>query len=1144
MALYRKYRPGSFAELVGQEQVTKPLSTALDSGRINHAYLFSGPRGCGKTSSARILARSLNCVNGPTSTPCGVCPSCVALAPNGPGSLDVTELDAASHNGVDDMRELRDRAAFAPAESRYRIFIIDEAHMITSSGANALLKVVEEPPAHLIFIFATTEPEKVIPTIRSRVHHYPFRLLTPGAMRQVIDNAIRGEGIPVEEAAYPLVIRAGNGSPRDTLSVLDQLLAGAGPGGLTYDLARLLLGITDDSYLDAAVAALSSNDAATLFQVVDDLIENGVEALRFANDLLDRLRDLLVLQTVPQALDMGLVDVPSDRGGVLMEQAATFAPGALAHIATTLSDGRRDLKGATSPRLLLEILCTKLLLSTSQPAPAQPGSFVPTTPGQGIGAATASQTQPGAQAAQAPAKYERKSVRLAREKAERERAAQLAAQQQAAAQQPAAQQTTEQATPPATPQQETLKQQDVAPTGQQTPAEAPHAARPAPQAQPEQQAQATPVTQSAQSAQPDQPQPTAQPDQPRRANSQVEHPVEPQHQPDTEAQPAAPQSVPSPTTEVVFGEAPAEPTPGEPESSYSAPEKPGAESNSSPTPSEDPFEAIRSAWPRLRAAVQRADLAAGILLAEARPLGMRDGTLILGHNTGALAASLNTPEHNKTVTETLNAETGRRFGVQCVIGTDPVAAGFSVPAQPTVWNPSHVPTAARESSGESPQEPERPADTMPRNLQPAAPEHASAPVTQAAGVPASAMPSSVPLSHDPYVSAPARRSAVEQAAEQAVNARPIEPAQPPVQAQPEEYHPRTYVEDGWGEPAPIGQALPKPKPQRVDPPKPQNSDAIWGEPAPIGQQLLNKDAEHQPAQQEQVVPPQADHSATQMPPAQAHQVQDYAPEPGPAQAEESAQYAPTEPEPADTWPSRMPEPAAQAVEPTAASPEESSPQPAAQQQAAPAPKRRWQEAAERGAASLAKKATEPTFADGAPLPPEPDWDEPPAPDPYGYPPDEGIPEPVPTTMREPDVEPVPPADAVPSQPVGGAEVPAAPTTPVVPQRQAPRPAPTHPSDAPAVEAERAPQAQASGQQAAENQPVSRMERFRQIQAEAAEAAKHAPAQSMEPSGDVDRQSEEEEMMAAAAAEPGSHDHRDAMSVAIDLLTQELGARRL
>lgn len=362
MALYRKYRPASFAEVVGQEHVTEPLSVALDSGRINHAYLFSGPRGCGKTSSARILARSLNCAEGPTSTPCGKCDSCIALAPGGPGSLDVTELDAASHRGVDDMRELRDRAFYAPADSRYRVFIIDEAHMITTEGFNTLLKIVEEPPEHLIFIFATTEPEKLLATIRSRTHNYPFRLLTPPDMRGLLERIVAEEGVTVEDSVYPLVVRAGGGSPRDSLSILDQLLAGAGPEGVTYKRAVALLGVTDSSLLDRSADALAAQDQAGLFSVVDDVINAGYDPRRFAMDLLDRFRDLLVVQAVPDAFERGLVDVPEQEQEVLKRQAEALGPATLTRCAAVVNDGLSQMRGATSPRLLLEILCARMAL--------------------------------------------------------------------------------------------------------------------------------------------------------------------------------------------------------------------------------------------------------------------------------------------------------------------------------------------------------------------------------------------------------------------------------------------------------------------------------------------------------------------------------------------------------------------------------------------------------------------------------------------------------------------------------------------------------------------------------------------------------------------------------------------------------------
>ncbi len=348
--------------MVGQEHVTDPLSTALDTGRISHAYLFSGPRGCGKTSSARILARSLNCAQGPTSTPCGVCPSCVALGPGGPGNIDVIELDAASHGGVDDTRELRDRAFYAPAESRYRVFIVDEAHMVTTAGFNALLKIVEEPPAHLIFIFATTEPDKVLPTIRSRTHHYPFRLLPPVTMRGLLGRICEQESVQVEEAVYPLVIRAGGGSPRDSLSVLDQLLAGAGSEGVTYSRAVSLLGVTDVALIDDAVAALADDDGAALFGTVDQVMEAGHDPRRFAVDLLERFRDLILLRAVPDAIERGLVSGPGDVLDRMRDQADRIGPATLTRYAELLHAGLGEMRGATAPRLLLEVVCARMLL--------------------------------------------------------------------------------------------------------------------------------------------------------------------------------------------------------------------------------------------------------------------------------------------------------------------------------------------------------------------------------------------------------------------------------------------------------------------------------------------------------------------------------------------------------------------------------------------------------------------------------------------------------------------------------------------------------------------------------------------------------------------------------------------------------------
>ncbi|MBO0785860.1 MAG: DNA polymerase III subunit gamma and tau, partial [Actinobacteria bacterium] len=362
LALYRKYRPATFAELKGQEQVTEPLRQALLNGRVHHAYLFSGPRGCGKTSSARILARSLNCEQGPTPDPCGKCDSCVALAPTGPGSIDVIEIDAASHGGVDDARDLRERAFYAPVSGRFKVYIIDEAHMVTREGFNALLKLVEEPPPHLKFVFATTEPEKVIATIRSRTHHYPFRLVPPAVLRELLEEILAAEGVAYEPAVLPLVVRAGAGSVRDSLSVLDQLLAGAGEAGLTYDRTVALLGYTDDTLLDETVDAFAAGDGAAVFGAIGRVVEGGHDPRRFAADLLDRLRDLIVLAAVPGAGETGLLDAPADRLERMSDQAGRLGQAELTRAAGIISEGLIQMRGTTSPRLLLELMCAEVLL--------------------------------------------------------------------------------------------------------------------------------------------------------------------------------------------------------------------------------------------------------------------------------------------------------------------------------------------------------------------------------------------------------------------------------------------------------------------------------------------------------------------------------------------------------------------------------------------------------------------------------------------------------------------------------------------------------------------------------------------------------------------------------------------------------------
>jgi DNA polymerase III subunit gamma/tau len=403
LALYRKYRSATFAEVIGQDHVTVPLAHAVAAGRIHHAYLFSGPRGCGKTSTARILARSLNCVQGPTATPCGVCDSCVELAPNGQGSIDVIEIDAASHGGVDDARDLRERAFYAPVRDRYKVYIVDEAHMVTTQGFNALLKLIEEPPDFLVFVFATTEPDKVLHTIRSRTHHYPFRLVPPSVLRAHLERICEAEGVTVEPAALPLIVRAGGGSVRDSLSVLDQLVAGAGAEGVTYARAVALLGVTDVALIDDMVDALAAGDAAAVYGTIDRLVEAGHDPRRFSADLLDRFRDLIILDAVPDAGERSLIDAPPDELGRMSDQAARLGGATLARYAEIVHNALIEMRGTTSPRLVLELLCARMQLpdaaadsaailqrierlerrhSISQPAETPPGDIGKAAQGQ------------------------------------------------------------------------------------------------------------------------------------------------------------------------------------------------------------------------------------------------------------------------------------------------------------------------------------------------------------------------------------------------------------------------------------------------------------------------------------------------------------------------------------------------------------------------------------------------------------------------------------------------------------------------------------------------------------------------------------------------------------------------------------------
>jgi DNA polymerase-3 subunit gamma/tau len=364
LALYRKYRPSIFADVIGQEHVTTPLSNALESGKIHHAYLFSGPRGCGKTSSARIMARSLNCEKGPTPNPCGICQSCKDLVANGPGSLDVIELDAATHGLVDDARDLRDKAFFAPVSSRYKIYIIDEAHQLGPGAANALLKVVEEPPAHVLFIFATTEPDKLISTIRSRTHHYPFRLVPPAILSSHLEKICASEGIKVAKGVISLVVRASGGSVRDSLSILGQLLAGAGSDGVTYEIAVALLGYTDSALIDEALDAIAAQDSASLFTTIDRVIESGQDPKRFASDLLERMRDLIIVGASDENNSAILISLATDQLDRIRTQAKLIGIATLIRSADLIAQGLTQMRGATPPRLILELICGQMMLPT------------------------------------------------------------------------------------------------------------------------------------------------------------------------------------------------------------------------------------------------------------------------------------------------------------------------------------------------------------------------------------------------------------------------------------------------------------------------------------------------------------------------------------------------------------------------------------------------------------------------------------------------------------------------------------------------------------------------------------------------------------------------------------------------------------
>ena len=736
MALYRKYRPATFAEVVGQEHVTTPLSAALNSrgadgepNRINHAYLFSGPRGCGKTSSARILARSLNCVEGPTSEPCGKCDSCVALAPGGAGSLDVMELDAASHNGVDDMRDLREQAAFNPANAKYRIFIIDEAHMISTQGFNALLKVVEEPPEHLIFIFATTEPEKMLPTIRSRTHHYPFRLLTPQTMKQLLQKIVGEEHVEVADAVYPLVVRTGGGSPRDSLSVLDQLIAGSGKDGVTYAEAAGILGVTDATLIDDAVTAIAGGDRAELFECVDRMVRTGHDPRTFAEDLLDRMRDLIMLQAVPDGIERGLVDVSDEsRTEIFRQEALAMPSAALTRYAEVLHEGLKSMAGATSPRLLLEVLCARLLLpgaENSVEALAQRLEAlergIPAASAQGSSAPSAPAPAPDAQATQSSPSFG--SAPGGAKGAGAERA--LAALQKlrggtAAEEKPQA--TRPQAQPEAQPEPrpETQPEPQPAAVAEPTPEPAPQPEA-APEPEPVVEQAPEPAAPAEGSAEPeaeetDEERTARKAREAREASRRMQEYARQQERREREREamekeaatrraeglPEEPEAEPEPTPEPV-AEPVSAPTPEpapEPVPEAASEEIPDVAAESAPEVVEELGQVdvgrLRESWADVMAALPETATPVRVLAGAAVPLELDGDTLTIGHRTGALANRLNTPEYSEELSTAVEKVHGITVKVTCVVGVQQSSGARQ--------RQSNAPGTGTDNAGNDPQE--------------------------------------------------------------------------------------------------------------------------------------------------------------------------------------------------------------------------------------------------------------------------------------------------------------------------------------------------------------------------------------------------------------------------------------------------------
>ena len=813
-ALYRRFRPDTFEDVIGQDHVTKPLQVALDKNRVNHAYLFSGPRGCGKTTSARILARCLNCEQGPTAHPCGECPSCRDLATGGSGSLDVIEIDAASHGGVDDARELRERASFAPARDRYKIFIIDEAHMVTSAGFNALLKIVEEPPEHIKFIFATTEPEKVIGTIRSRTHHYPFRLIPPEPMTEYVQHLADVEHVSIAPGVVPLVVRAGGGSARDTLSVLDQLMAGSGDDGVSYDLAVALLGFTHGELLDDVVDALAAHDSASVFAAVDRVIQSGQDPRRFVEDLLERFRDLILVRAIPENAGDVLHGVPEDQIQRMAAQASGLGPAELSRWGDITNAALTEMTGATSPRLHLELLCARLLLPSTDDTdrglaarmdrverhlsfsggPMEAGSASP-APAPNTKSAPDTKT-PDSNAAQPDVPAGERGVAAAR--------AALRNSAPAAPGAPAA---------PTVPAAPAAPQIPSAPRASEEPSPA------------EERVPAAPVPEFKPASEPTQ--------EPAR---------EPSKEPEAKPEPAPAQKpAPEPTQE-------ANPAP-----------KPAEEPASAPTPAQGPqaerpaagaagsVEMFRRAWPQILENVkQNRRFVWSILQQDVSIAGYDGKTLTLGFsNPGPMNAFRNRADAAETLKASISAVIGVTPDIDVAEGGDagPKADGrndlpaaeephYEAPEQPEYPEPEYEepeyeeqsdpePEASEPNFGEPEPQPEKPATPAP-----AAPAPRAARTPQQPDAPAAPAPGSAPAAPTPEAPPPAAPSPTSAQAPSAptpsaapAQAPTVPPARPAgaklsryQQLLAQSNNPSQGTSSGWGAPAQSAPAPAQPEP--------------------------------------------------------------------------------------------------------------------------------------------------------------------------------------------------------------------------------------------------------------------------------------------------------------------------------------------